>query len=85
MATKDRLWKIRGARATRPPRSFEIARDRVGLSPMHPDMLCLTLEEELDRNAIIVSENLTGAKQFFSTGFREDEKSFIETMGGCLG
>ena len=52
---------------------------------MHPDVLGHALEEELDKNAIVVSENLSGSNQFFSTGFREDEKTWVGTSGAGLG
>ena len=43
------------------------------------------LEAELDPNAIIVSENLSGSNQFFSTGHRDNEKTWLATSGAGLG
>ena len=85
MATEERLEKIRSSRPERPSRSHDVRANNIGLSPMHPDVLGHALEEELDKNAIVVSENLSGSNQFFSTGFREDEKTWVGTSGAGLG
>ena len=84
-ATNERLEKIRKSRFGHKPRNTQIAKDRVGRSPIHPDELGYALEQELDKNAILVSENLSGSNQFYSTGFREDEKTWISTSGAGLG
>jgi len=55
------------------------------MSPIHPDELGWALEEELDKDAILVSENLSGSNNFYSTGFREDEKMWLSTSGAGLG
>ena len=55
------------------------------MSPIHPDELGWALEQELDKDAILVSENLSGSNDFFSTGFREDEKMWLSTSGAGLG
>ena len=55
------------------------------MSPIHPDELGWALEEELDKDAIVVSENLSGSNSFFRTGFREDEKMWLSTSGAGLG
>ena len=57
----------------------------MGMSPIHPDELGWALEQELDRDAIVVSENLSGSNAFFSTGFRDDEKMWLSTSGAGLG
>jgi benzoylformate decarboxylase len=84
-ATAERLAKIAADRElpTRPTPGP--TRDRVGLAPIHPDELAWALEHELDRDAIIVSENLTGSHHFFSTGFRENEKMWVSNSGAGLG
>ncbi|MBI4604776.1 MAG: thiamine pyrophosphate-binding protein [Planctomycetes bacterium] len=84
-ATKERLEGIRGGRPDPGARPPEVAAETLGLTPMHPDELGWVLEEELDRDAIIVSENLSGSSQFFSTGFREDEKMWLANTGVGLG
>ena len=84
-ATRERLATIAAARPPR-PLSREINKANVGLSPMHPDELGLALEEELDKkNAILVSENLSGSNLFYSTGFRADEKMWVGTSGAWVG
>jgi benzoylformate decarboxylase len=84
-ATDERIAEIAAGRSNRGNRRREIQRGRVGLSPLHPDELGWALEEELDRDAILVSENLSGSNSFFSTGFREDEKMWLSTSGAGLG
>ncbi|MBT8397974.1 MAG: hypothetical protein KJN92_13460, partial [Gemmatimonadetes bacterium] len=84
-ATDDRLARIASARNQRGNRRREIQRSRLGMSPIHPDELGWALEEEMDRDAILVSENLSGSNAFFSTGHREDEKMWLSTSGAGLG
>jgi thiamine pyrophosphate-dependent acetolactate synthase large subunit-like protein len=55
------------------------------MAPMHPDELAWTLDQELDDNAILVSENLSGTNGFYNLGFRDDEKTWIGTSGAGLG
>ncbi len=57
----------------------------MGLSPIHPDELGLALEEELDKNCIIVYEDLSSSKQFYSLGPRENEKMWVANRGWGLG
>jgi benzoylformate decarboxylase len=84
-ATEAGIAQIASSRTprARPPRGIQ--RDRLGMSPIHPDELGWALEEELDRDAIVVSENLSGSNSFFSTGFRENEKMWLSTSGAGLG
>jgi len=56
-----------------------------GQSPIHPDELCKTMADTLDKNAIIVSENLTGKFDSFRFGFREDEQMHLGNSGSSLG
>jgi thiamine pyrophosphate-dependent acetolactate synthase large subunit-like protein len=58
---------------------------RVGNSPMHPDELSWVLDELLDKDAIIVNENLGASNQFLTTGFRPGEKIWIGNSGKSLG
>ena len=83
--TPERLARIRAGRPALKPRHPKLGRDRSGLTPLHPDELGWAMEEEIDRDAILVSENLSGSNQFFSTGFREDEKTWISNSGAGLG
>jgi thiamine pyrophosphate-dependent acetolactate synthase large subunit-like protein len=84
-ATADRIARVAESRSGPGSQRREIRRDRMGLSPIHPDELGWALEQELDRNAIVVSENLSGSNQFYSTGFRDDEKMWLSTSGAGLG
>ena len=85
MTTEERRRKIVAGRAQSRPRYREIERAKIGLSPIHADELGWAMEQELDPNAVIVSENLSGSNQFFSTGFRDDEKTWVATSGYGLG
>jgi thiamine pyrophosphate-dependent acetolactate synthase large subunit-like protein len=60
-------------------------REILGQSPIHPAELMWTLEQTLDKDAILVSENLSAPNAFFSTGFRKDEKLWISNSGASLG
>jgi len=84
-ATDDRVARIVASRTGSEGRLQEIRQDRIGMSPIHPDELGWALEQELDKDAILVSENLSGSDSFFSTGFREDEKMWLSTSGAGLG
>jgi len=85
MATRERLSGITASRTAPGPRPRDIRQERLGLSPIHPDELGRALEQELDVDAIFVSENLSGSNQFLNTGFREDEKMWLSTSGAGLG
>jgi benzoylformate decarboxylase len=85
MATRERLDRIRAGRPDLKPAYREIDRARIGQSPIHPDELGWALEQELDAHAIVCSENLTGSNQFLSTGFRDNEKTWMSTAGVGLG
>jgi len=84
-ATSDRIARIVATRSRPGNRRREIQSGRTGMSPIHPDELGWALEEELDKDAILVSENLSGSNNFYSTGFREDEKMWLSTSGAGLG
>jgi len=84
-ATAERITTIASSRA-KPNRWYkDISRDRIGMSPIHPDELGWALDQELDQDAVVVSENLSGSNQYLSTGFREDEKMWLSTSGFGLG
>jgi thiamine pyrophosphate-dependent acetolactate synthase large subunit-like protein len=89
IATKDRINHIAASRKGQEPdfgnKAARVKKENMGLSPMHPDELGLALQEELDKNCIIVDENLESAKQFYSLGPRENEKMWLATKGICLG
>lgn len=66
-------------------KAAKVDRGMMGLSPIHPQELGLAMEEELDKNCIIVDENVSSAKRFYTLGPRESEKMMIQTRGWCLG
>jgi thiamine pyrophosphate-dependent acetolactate synthase large subunit-like protein len=84
-ATAERIKKIVAGRTKPAMRKREIDKGRLGMAPMHPDELAWTLDQELDDNAILVSENLSGTNGFYNLGFRDDEKTWIGTSGAGLG
>jgi benzoylformate decarboxylase len=84
-ATADRIASVAASRSQPGPGRLVIEREQLGMSPIHPDELGWALEEELDRDAIVVSENLSGSNRFLSTGFREDEKMWLSTSEAGLG
>ncbi|MBI4478261.1 MAG: thiamine pyrophosphate-binding protein [Acidobacteria bacterium] len=94
--TKERLGRIRSERLSlvKGPVSdarakrLEQARQRFDESPIHVDRLGYELERGLDRNAIVVVENLAGnvgQHDFLRFGPRSDDKLGIGTVGGSLG
>ncbi len=93
LITKDRRTAIATQRAEEIRRLSAASRTGVekqisvnfGQSPMHPDELCKTMADTLDKNAIIVSENLTGKFDSFRFGFREDEQMHLGNSGSSLG
>lgn len=85
MATEERIAKIVSSRTAPGPKPRKINEDRVGMSPIHPDELGWAMEQELDKDAVIVSENLSGSNNMLSTGPREDDKMWVSTSGAGLG
>jgi len=88
-ATESRIKKIAAGRRGQAPdagnKASRVHQAYMGLSPIHPQQLGLTMEEELDKNCIIVDENVSSAKRFYTLGPRENEKMLIQTRGWCLG
>ena len=93
MATADRLKRLRDSRydaIVRYSRTMGGARTdqgraNFGKNPIHPDQLAIELDEVLDPNAIIVSENFTGPNELFKLGYRQDEKMWMMATGTSLG
>jgi thiamine pyrophosphate-dependent acetolactate synthase large subunit-like protein len=93
IATKDRLAKIAGERSGEVHTFTHTARARLekeiaaslGQSPMHPHELGRVLAQAIDRNAIVVSENITGKYDSFRFGFSEDDQMYVGTSGASLG
>jgi hypothetical protein len=93
MLTQERRVALPGARADELRRISTESRLRaereisasLGQSPIHPHELGKVLAESLDKNVVIVSENLTGKYESFRFGFREDEQMFLGNIGIGLG
>jgi benzoylformate decarboxylase len=91
--TADRLAKIREARlATVKPYVANLrATAEANLKahyadkPIHPDRLGHELDQALDPEAIIVSENLTGSNTLFRIGGRPGDKFWLTNSGHSLG
>ena len=58
---------------------------KMGKSPIHPYELGKVMAEVLDKNAILVTENLTGKFESFRFGYRPDEMMFLGNSGDSLG
>jgi thiamine pyrophosphate-dependent acetolactate synthase large subunit-like protein len=61
------------------------ARRNHGQHPIHPDELGAAMARNIDPNAIVVSENLTGKYDAFPFGFRENELMWLGNTGAGLG
>ncbi len=96
LVTKDRLAKIRDERlAAIKPAIAEAtaarlarARENFGQPVIHPDQLGFAMEQALEKNALIVTENqpgVGGKHDFLSFGPRAEDKQNISHGGGSLG
>ncbi len=61
------------------------ARKNFGQSPIHPDELGAVMARTFDKDAVFVTENLTGRHDAFRFGFREDEQMWLGNTGAGLG
>jgi thiamine pyrophosphate-dependent acetolactate synthase large subunit-like protein len=66
-------------------RAAAAVRTASGHSPIHPDEVGHVMAKTLDRDAIVVSENLTGRYDAFPFGFRENEPMWVGNTGAGLG
>jgi len=89
MATESRIKQIAAGRRNQAPnvgnKAARVDKSRMGRSPIHPQELGLTMDEELDKDCIIVDENVSSARWLYSVGPRANEKQMIQTRGWCLG
>jgi benzoylformate decarboxylase len=82
---KTRSEEVRGI-TTAARASAAAARSKTfGRSPMHPEEIGAVMAKTLDKDAIVVSENLTGAHGSFPFGFRENEQMWVSNTGQGLG
>jgi benzoylformate decarboxylase len=85
MATHERLAKIVASRPQPGRKKRDIEKSLVGMSPIHPDELGWAMDQELDADAVVVSENLSGSNHMLNTGPGEDDKMWVSTSGAGLG
>jgi benzoylformate decarboxylase len=93
LLTKQRLGELSAARFAQyhgqitdaRAREHSAAASNMGKSPIHPDELGSVMARTLDRDAIVVSENLTGRYNAFNFGYREEEQTWIGNSGAGLG
>ncbi len=96
IATKDRVGKIRDERlalvkaGTAAANAERLAQARKNFNQpvIHPDQLGYEMENALEKNALIVTENapgILGKHDFLTFGPRPDQKQYIGHGGGSLG
>ena len=93
IATKQRIEQISAARSQELRESTAAARKKndaatranFGRTPIHPDEVGAVMARTLDRDAIVVSENLTGKYDAFPFGHRENEQMWLSNSGASLG
>lgn len=96
MATNERIEKIRrerlaqitAAAAAARTQRLDQARQHFAETPIHVDRLAYELERGIDRNAIVVVENLAGnvgQHDFLRFGPKGDDKLGVSASGGSLG
>ncbi len=89
MATESRIKQIAASRKGQEPnfrsKVARIKSENMGQSPIHPDEMALVVDEELDKNCILVHEYQQNSPEFFSVGPGEDEKKWVSNKGVCLG
>jgi thiamine pyrophosphate-dependent acetolactate synthase large subunit-like protein len=93
MAASDRVKGLRSTRVeliTQYSRAVnsvraDIARQNFGQNPIHPDQLGVEMDQLLDKDAILVSENFTGPTELFTLGYRPNEKTWLSATGTSLG
>jgi benzoylformate decarboxylase len=82
---QSRAQEVRGYTSDIRKKAEETARGNSGHSPIHPAEVGAVMARTLDRNAIVVSENLTGIYDSFPFGPREDEPMWVANSGNGLG
>ncbi len=93
LTTADRRRKLAEPRSRALRAAFDkaegarvaAARRNMGASPMHPDELGEALAKEIDPNAIVVEESITGRHGAIRRGFRDDEAMYMYASGRGLG
>ncbi|MBL8219969.1 MAG: thiamine pyrophosphate-binding protein [Bryobacterales bacterium] len=93
IVTKQRLGRIGGERAAQLKAASNAAHAAVaagvkknsGQSPVHPEELGAVLARTLDKDAIVLSENITGKYESFRFSHRADEQMYLSNTGLGLG
>ncbi|NLW34322.1 MAG: thiamine pyrophosphate-binding protein [Syntrophorhabdus aromaticivorans] len=89
MATRARIKQIAAGRKGQEPdfgnKAAKLTKEHVGRSPIHPDEVAAVMDQELDRNCIVVHEYQQSSPLFLNLGPREDEKMWVSNRGLCLG
>jgi benzoylformate decarboxylase len=93
MITREKLAKLADSRSqevraitsAQKAKTDESARANFGKHPIHPDELGAVLARNIDPDAIVVSENLTGKYESFPFGFRSGEPTWVTNTGYSLG
>ncbi|MBI3680633.1 MAG: thiamine pyrophosphate-binding protein [Acidobacteria bacterium] len=93
LATKERLGNIGATRSgalrayttTQRARMEDAIKRNSGHSPIEADEIGAVLGRTIDKDAIVVSENLTGKYGMFRFGYREDEQMYLSNTGLGLG
>jgi benzoylformate decarboxylase len=80
-----RATEIRAYTAASRARTEDMIKKNSGQSPMHPDEIGAVLARTLDKDAIVVSENLTGRYDAFRFGYKADEQMYLSNTGLGLG
>jgi benzoylformate decarboxylase len=93
MLTREKLAKLAASRSeevramtsAQRAQADESIRANFGKHPIHPDELGAVLASNIDPDAIVVSENLTGKYDRFPFGFRSGEPTLVTNTGYSLG
>jgi benzoylformate decarboxylase len=89
MATEARIRQIAASRKGQEPdfgnKAARVKKENMSRSPMHPDELGSVMDEELDKNCILVHEYQQSSLDLFSVGPGENEKMWVSNKGACLG
>lgn len=80
-----RSEEVRAITSTMRTKAQAEARKNFGRKPIHPDELGSVMARTIDRDAIVVTENLTARYDAFSFGFRENELMRVANTGASLG
>ncbi len=80
-----RSEEVRAITSGMQARTEAAAKKNFGQKPIHPDELGAVVARNIDRNAIVVSENLTGTYGAFNFGFRDNEPMWVGNTGASLG